>query len=210
MSTEERGILLVVSSPSGAGKTTLCRRLVQEHDQLNFSISYTTRSPRSTEQDGVDYHFVDEARFEELVVAGQFAEWAHVHDHRYGTARDTVEQTLSRGEDLVFDIDWQGGLQLRDRYPEETVLVFVLPPSMMVLAQRLRGRGTDAAEVVARRLSRATEELRQHTAYHYLLPNDDLERAYASFRAIYHAAHFSGPRKAYLAEALLSEETARS
>ena len=142
MNTKERGILLVVSSPSGAGKTTLCRRLVQEHAPLSFSISYTTRGPRSTEQDGVDYHFVDEARFEEMVAADQFAEWAHVHDHRYGTARDTVEQTIARGEDLVFDIDWQGGLQLRDRYPEETVLVFVLPPSMKVLGQRLRGRGT--------------------------------------------------------------------
>jgi guanylate kinase len=199
----ERGILLVVSSPSGAGKTTLCRRLVQEHERLNFSISYTTRGPRSTERDGVDYHFVDEAQFGELVANHRFAEWAHVHDHRYGTARASVDEALARGEDLVFDIDWQGGLQLRDRYPEETVLVFVLPPSMAVLADRLRGRGTDAEDVVARRLARAKEELRQYSEYHYLLPNDDLELAYASFQAIYHAAHFAVQRKAHLAEELL-------
>lgn len=200
-----RGLLLVVSSPSGGGKTTLCHRLVREAPPgaLGVSISYTTRAPRGNEQDGVDYHFVDDETFDAMVDEDRFAEWARVHDRRYGTSRETVETALADGRDLLFDIDWQGGYQLRDRYPDDSVLVFVLPPSMTELARRLRGRGTDAPEAIQRRLEVAREELARYVRYDYLLVNDDLDRAYDDFRSIYRAAQLERPRQEGLARALL-------
>lgn len=203
VSAKQRGVMLVVSSPSGAGKSTLCHRLLGEFSGITFSVSYTTRPPRGREQDGVDYHFVDEGTFDKMVGQGAFAEWAHVHDHRYGTTVTTVERHLGRGEDLLFDIDWQGALQLRDKFPADTVLVFILPPSLDELARRLRGRGTDAADVVDRRLARAREEMSHYAAYHYLLVNDELEQAYQGLRAIYLAARLATERCAAQAEALL-------
>lgn len=193
----ERGILLVVSAPSGAGKTTLCHRLVQESDRLGFSISYTTRQPRGAETHGVDYYFVDGATFEQMVEQDRLAEWAWVHDHRYGTSRESVEQALAAGRDLVFDIDWQGAAQLRTRYPDDTVTVFVLPPSMDELERRLRGRGTDSEEVIARRLEAATEELEQVDQFEFVVVNDTLERAYDDLRAVYRAAHLGQKRQAF-------------
>jgi guanylate kinase len=204
-SRRTRGLLLVVSSPSGAGKTTLCRRLMNEFSDVTFSVSYTTRPRRANEVNGVDYHFVDEARFQEMVDGQEFAEWARVHDHRYGTARSTIEENLTGGRDLLFDVDWQGATSLHGKYPDDTVMVFVLPPSLGELASRLRRRGTDAREVVERRLAKAKEELGHYGEYQFLLPNDDLERAYGGLRAIYLAAHLSRERQAFRALELLEE-----
>jgi guanylate kinase len=199
----ERGVLLVVSAPSGAGKTTLCHRLVQEFDRLGFSISYTTRQPRGAEKNGVDYHFVDGATFEQMVEQDRLAEWAWVHDHRYGTSRESVEQALAAGRDLIFDIDWQGAVQLQTRYPDDVVTVFVVPPSMDELERRLRGRGTDSEEVIARRLEAATEELEQVVQFEFVVLNDALEQAYDDLRAVYRAAHLGQKRQAFRVSRLL-------
>jgi guanylate kinase len=182
---KEGGLLLVVSSPSGAGKTTLCRRLMAEHPELRFSISYTTRAPRSGEVDGRDYHFVSDSVFDEMVREGAFAEWAHVFGRRYGTALRTVREALREGRAVLFDIDYQGAERLAAQFPAEARLVFILPPSLAVLAQRLRGRGTDAPEVIEQRLRKACEELSHYRLYHYLVVNDELARAYAELAAIY-------------------------
>ena len=199
------GVLLVVSAPSGTGKTTLCRRLVDEFEQLSFSISYTTRPLRGSEQQGVDYHFVDDETFSAMVQQDQFAEWAPVHDHRYGTSRATVEQALAAGRDLVFDIDYQGGNQLMARYAEQTASIFVLPPSMEELSRRLRHRGTDLEDVVRRRLHKASEELLHYADYHYLVVNDTLERAYSDVRSVYRARQLTCRRQAHLAQELISQ-----
>jgi guanylate kinase len=202
--TRARGILLVVSSPSGAGKTTLCHRLMADYP-VTFSVSYTTRPRRNNEVEGVDYHFVDDETFSVMVRDNAFAEWARVHGHRYGTSRATVLENLSQGRDLLFDIDWQGAQQLNTKYPDETVMVFVLPPSLEDLAYRLRHRGTDAPDVVERRLAKAKEELGHYGEYHYLVYNQDLEQAYSDLRAIYLAAHLTQKRLAYRALHLLEE-----
>jgi guanylate kinase len=199
------GILLVVSSPSGAGKTTLCLRLISNHPRITFSVSTTTRPRRSTEQEGVHYHFVDEARFAAMIDGGHFAEWAEVHGHRYGTARATIEQNLAAGRDLLFDIDWQGATRLKALYPEETVMVYILPPTLEVLAARLRRRGTETEDVVRRRLAKALDELGHYREYDFLILNDDLDRAEGDLEAVYRSAHLARPRTAPLAEALLVE-----
>ena len=199
------GILLVVSAPSGTGKTTLCRRLVEEFPDIAFSISYTTRPLRGAEEDGVDYHFVSDEIFSSMVEQERFAEWAPVHDHRYGTSKETVEQALSEGKDLVFDIDYQGGNQLIAGYGDNTAAIFVLPPSMEELARRLRARGTDAADVVDRRLHKALEELAHFADYHYLVVNDDLDVAYRDVRSIYRTHLMSCRRQAHLVRRLLEQ-----
>ncbi len=181
----ERGLLIVLSSPSGAGKTTLARRLRDEFDSLGFSVSLTTRSPREGEVDGVDYSFVDRAAFERLIEARGLAEWAEVHGNCYGTSRAAVDDALARGHDTLFDIDWQGGRALSAQWPAEVLKIFVLPPSLAVLEARLRGRGTDDAHVIERRLRRAVDEMQHYPEYDHLVVNDDLEHAYATLRAIY-------------------------
>ncbi|HEX6839848.1 MAG TPA: guanylate kinase, partial [Polyangia bacterium] len=143
-----RGLLIVVSSPSGAGKTTLCHRLIEEFPEVMFSVSYTTRPKRRGEEEGVDYHFVDEAAFDKMIVAGDFAEWAEVHGHRYGTTVNAVREALEGGRHVLFDIDYQGGRQLKAKFEKEAVLVFVLPPSLDELERRLRKRATDAPDVI--------------------------------------------------------------
>ncbi|RMH00501.1 MAG: guanylate kinase [Deltaproteobacteria bacterium] len=185
MSSSSRGVLLVVSSPSGAGKTTLCRRLRGEFPNLAFSVSYTTRKPRSGEVDGKDYHFVDKDTFQEMIARDEFAEYAMVHGNLYGTSVAAIERALSAGRDVLFDVDYQGGEMLRKRFGEEVVLVFILPPSIAELERRLRARGTDDEATIARRLRVAREELRHYHEYDYLVMNDDLERAYDALRAIY-------------------------
>jgi guanylate kinase len=180
-----RGILVIISSPSGAGKTTLARRLLAEFSQLEFSVSYTTRSPRKGERDGVDYHFVDSETFDRMVAEGAFAEWAQVHGNRYGTAREVVERALDEQRDVVFDVDWQGGRRLSARWPDDALTVFVLPPDLATLEQRLRSRATDSEAVIQSRLAKAIEELTHHGEYDHRIVNDDLLRAYRLLRAIY-------------------------
>jgi guanylate kinase len=180
-----QGLLLVVSSPSGAGKTTLSRRLLARHRELHFSISYTTRPRRPREQDGVDYHFVSDTRFDEMIAESAFAEWNVVHGRRYGTALSTVRCALAAGEQVLLDIDYQGALKLASEFPSGARLVYILPPSMRTLETRLRGRGTDAESVIEQRLRKAREELRFYSRYHYLVVNDDVERAYSELEAIY-------------------------
>jgi guanylate kinase len=208
MSIVRRGILLVISSPSGAGKTTLTRRLAAAHS-LCFSVSYTTRQPRPGEVEGVDYHFVDGPTFDRMVASGEFAEHALVHGNRYGTSITTVNRAVEQGMDCLFDIDFQGGRQIRRQWPEDSVLVFILPPSLKELERRLRQRATDAPEVIERRLRTAQDELRHYAEYDYLVVNDDLEKAFAELSAIYTAARCARPRSAPHARGLLAEVAAR-
>jgi guanylate kinase len=179
------GLLLVLSAPSGAGKTTLAHRLQARRPEAVFSVSATTRAPRGAERDGVDYHFVGPVRFDELVASGAFAEWAEVHGHRYGTLRSTVEEALAAGRIALFDIDVQGGEKIAAGWPDRTATVLVLPPSPEELARRLRGRSTDSDEVIARRLAVARAEvLRGLRSYRYVLVNDELDRTVRCLDAI--------------------------
>jgi guanylate kinase len=182
---------VIVSSPSGAGKTTLTRRLLAEHGpRLEFSVSYTTREKRPGEVDGRDYHFVSHDKFQEMVERGEFAEHAFVHGNRYGTAQEPVEAALARGNDVIFDVDWQGGAALSARWPKDSLKIFILPPDLTTLASRLRQRATDAPEIIERRLQKAIEELEHYPEYQHLIVNDDLERAYAVLRAVYLTRRF--------------------
>jgi guanylate kinase len=203
-----RGILMVVSSPSGAGKTTLAHLLAQ-NERLEFSVSYTTRAPRAGERDGVDYKFVTEDEFSRMIARSEFAEWAVVHGNRYGTAVHTVNRALEDGKDYLFDIDWQGGAQLRRQWPEESVLVFILPPSMAELERRLRRRATDSPEAIARRLAVATRELEHFAQYDYLVVNDNLETALKELSSIYVAARCARGRRGHYGQMLLSEARSR-
>lgn len=204
MSNKHRGILFVVSSPSGAGKTTLCTRLRGEFEQLRFSVSYTTRAPRPGEVDGREYHFVDNAVFTEMVAADEFAEYALVHGNTYGTSATLVSEALASGVDLLFDIDYQGGRQLKAKFPGDVVLVFVLPPSLAELERRLRSRNTDALDVIERRLRVARDELKRYVEYDYIIVNDDLDRAYDLLRSVYVAETVRCARQRAAAEAVLS------
>jgi guanylate kinase len=179
------GLLLVLSAPSGAGKTTLARRLQALRPEAVFSVSATTRAPRGAERDGVDYHFVSPERFAELLAAGAFAEWAEVHGHRYGTLRRTVEEALAAGRLALFDIDVQGGELIKAGWPERAATVLVLPPSPEELDRRLRARSTDSEATIARRLAVARAEVvRGLRSYRYVVVNDDLERAVGALDAI--------------------------
>lgn len=200
-----KALLLVVSSPSGAGKTTLTRMLMKEFPDITFSISYTTRPPREGERDGVDYHFVDEATFEAMVERDEFAEWAKVHGFRYGTADETIRESLAAGRSILFDIDYQGGRQLKTRYPNESLMVFILPPDLMTLSERLHRRATDDEAVIQRRLAKAVVELGHYHAYEYLIINEDLHAAYEELRAVYLAARCRWDRQSDAAEALIRQ-----
>ncbi len=187
MSSDRPGILLAVSSPSGAGKTTLCTRLRAEFPDLGFSVSYTTRAPRAGEVDGREYHFVSTERFDEMNYGGEFAESARVHGNMYATAIKQVESAVATGRDLLFDIDFQGAQQLTSHHVFERFItrVFILPPSLEELEQRLRKRATDADEVIERRLRMARMELAHYHEYEYVIVNDDIDRAYDALRAVY-------------------------
>lgn len=187
-------LLLILSAPSGTGKTTLARRLVRGHPGAIFSVSYTTRKPRGQERDGVDYHFVDEARFAAMAAAGEFVEHAQVHGHRYGTPRATVDEARAKGALAVFDIDVQGGEAIRARHPE-AVRVLILPPSLEELERRLRTRSTDDDATVRRRLEAARREILRARSYEYWVVNDDLERAAGDLEAIVRAER-TGEREA--------------
>jgi guanylate kinase len=176
-----RGVLFVLSSPSGAGKSTISRMLLESDRTLRMSVSVTTRPIRPGEQDGVDYHFADLARFKEMVAAGEFLEWAHVFGHRYGTPAKPVDDILASGNDVLFDIDWQGAQQLHQLAGGDVVRVFILPPSMEELERRLRARATDSDEVITARMARAASEIGHWDGYDYVLVNDD---AHACFRRV--------------------------
>lgn len=199
-----RGILVIISSPSGAGKTTLARRLIAEFPAIEFSVSYTTRKPRPNERDGVDYWFVDDAQFDAMVKRNELAEWAWVHGNRYGTANAAVERALVSGHDVVFDVDGQGGRSLAARWPQDALRVFILPPDLSTLADRLRRRATDDEDVIRRRLDKAIAELAYHREYEHRIINDDLDAAYATLRAIY-LVRRNGADKHPDAAALLDE-----
>jgi guanylate kinase len=208
MSYPRRGILLVISSPSGAGKTTLARQLAEKYG-LHFSVSYTTRPPRAGETNGKDYHFIGDAEFSRMVSAREFAEWAYVHGQRYGTAIATVNKAIEEGVDCIFDIDYQGGQQIRQQWRDDSILCFILPPSMAELERRLRQRATDSAEAIERRLATAHKELKHYSEYDYLVVNDQLERALTDLSAIFVAARCARSRNEPLAQALLAEAAAR-
>jgi len=181
-------LLLILSAPSGTGKTTLARRLVAANPGAIFSVSYTTRAPRGSEQDGIDYHFVSEQRFQEMIALGAFVEWAHVHGHHYGTPKAVIAEAEARGALAVFDIDVQGGESIKKQHPE-AVRALVLPPSLAELERRLRARSTDDDATVRRRLHAARIEIRLalSAGYEYWVINDHLERAYADLEAIVRA-----------------------
>jgi len=203
-----RGILVVISSPSGAGKTTLAHRLA-EQERLEFSVSYTTRMPRPGETDGVDYKFITEDEFSNMVERNEFAEWAMVHGSRYGTAIHTVNRALEDGKDYLFDVDYQGGAQIRRQWPGESVLVFILPPSMAELERRLRRRATDSPEAIDRRLATAKRELEHFAEYDYLVVNDNLDTALKELQSIYVAARCTRARREHYGRELLTEAQSR-
>jgi len=184
---QQEGLLIVISAPSGAGKTTLCNALVSRFPALKESISYTTRQPRQGEQDGVDYHFVSVERFKQMIAENGFAEWAEVHGNFYGTAIATLEQARIDGIDILLDIDCQGARILKDR-GINGLFVFVLPPSMAELRRRLESRSSDAREVIERRIARATEEIREARWYDYIVVNDRLDEAHEALASIVTAA----------------------
>ena len=182
-----RGVLLIVASPSGAGKTSLCRRLMADHGGLELSVSMTTRPVRPGEQPGRDYHFVDEAEFQRLVDADAFLEWANVHGNLYGSPRAPVDRALAEGRDVLFDIDWQGAREVARRCKEDAVRVFILPPSLEELRRRLVTRSQDAEDVIDRRIRNAKGEIEHADEFDYVLVNDDFDRSYAELAHIYHA-----------------------
>ncbi|WP_375744032.1 guanylate kinase [Corallococcus interemptor] len=178
------GLLLVLSAPSGAGKTTLAHRLLKEMPDGIFSTSVTTRRPRGKEQEGVDYHFVGVAAFQEKIEKGEFVEWAEVHGHFYGSPQSVVDEARTRRGSAIFDIDVQGGQAIKRKHPD-AVLIFVLPPSMEELERRLRDRQTDSDETIRRRMLAARSEIERGIAsYDYIVVNDDFERAYQELRSV--------------------------
>lgn len=204
-----RGLMLLISSPSGAGKTSLSRRLVADHADLELSISATTRAPRPGEEDGREYHFVDRAKFDAMVAADEFLEWAHVHEHRYGTPREPVMAALADGRDVLFDIDWQGSAAISREAPDDVVRVFILPPSMAELSRRLHARAQDHEDVIQRRLGRAYDEIPHWSSYDYVILNEDYDRAYAEIAHIYHAERLRQTRNPWvkgLVDGLLEEK----
>jgi guanylate kinase len=182
-----RGLMLLISSPSGAGKTSLSRRLVADHPELDLSVSATTRAPRPGEEDGREYHFVERGGFDAMIASGEFLEWAHVHEHRYGTPRGPVMAALAAGRDVLFDIDWQGAAAISREAPGDVVRVFILPPSMAELSRRLHARAQDHEDVIQRRLGRAYDEIPHWESYDYVIVNEDYDRAYSELAHIYHA-----------------------
>jgi guanylate kinase len=189
-----QGAVFIVSAPSGAGKTSLLRALIPSDPRLRLSVSHTTRPPRPGEHDGVHYHFVDRERFERMVAEGAFLEHAQVFDNLYGTAESTVRQLRDAGHDVVLEIDWQGARQVRARFPD-AIGLFIVPPSVAALRERLGGRGQDSAEIIERRMRDARSELSHYGEYDYLVVNDQFERALEDLRAIVAAERLRRPRQ---------------
>ena len=195
-------VMLILSSPSGAGKTTMCRKLLAEFPDIRFSVSHTTRPKRATETDGRDYHFVSAETFAAMLKQDAFAEWAAVHGERYGTSRHEIEVARNASRGILFDVDFQGARQIRASYPE-ALAVFILPPSLEELERRLRTRASDDEAVLVRRFAAAREEIASYGLFDYLVVNDDLDRAYGQIRSIVQSERCRRARLAPVAEALL-------
>lgn len=200
MEVQRRGLMLVLSSPSGAGKTTISRALLEQDPNLTLSVSATTRPKRPGERDGVDYHFVAEAHFKEMVAAGDLLEHAVVFGNWYGTPREPVEQALEEGRDVLFDLDWQGTQQISSRMAKDLVRVFILPPSHEELERRLRTRALDPEEVVQERMAKASDEMSHWDAYDYIIVNREFDRSAAEVRAILTAERLRRERQIGLNE----------
>jgi guanylate kinase len=190
-----RGVMLVLSSPSGAGKTTLSRRLLQADPDVELSVSVTTRRQRPGEIEGRDYHFIDRTRFDAMVEKGELLEWAQVFGHCYGTPRAPAEAALARGRDMLFDIDWQGTQQLREKADRDLVSIFVLPPSIPDLERRLRSRAQDSDEVIHARMAKAADEMSHWAEYDYVVINTDIAYAFAEVRSILAAERLKRERQ---------------
>jgi len=198
--TQRRGLLLLVSSPAGAGKTSLSRRLVADHADMTLSISWTTRAARPGEEEGREYFFVDRAGFEAKIAEGGFLEWAEVNGNLYGTPGGAVMEALLDGKDVLFDIDWQGAKQIAEKAPDDSVRVFILPPSWEDLSRRLHARAQDSEEVIAQRLELGKEEIAHWGLYDYVIVNKNFDRAYADLGHIYRAERMKPGRNTWLPE----------
>jgi guanylate kinase len=195
-----RGLMLVLSSPSGAGKTTLSRRLLKDDGGVELSVSVTTRKPRPGEIDGKDYHFIDRVRYDAMVEKRELLEWAEVFGNCYGTPRAAVEQALRKSRDILFDVDWQGTQQLREAAHSDLVSVFILPPSVGELERRLRERAQDSDDVIHARMSKAADEMSHYDEYNYVIINRDIDVAFAELRAILQAERLKRERQIGLSE----------
>ncbi len=184
---KQKGRVFVVSAPSGAGKTTLCRRILDKFDFLSYSISHTTRLPRNGEENGVDYFFITKDEFEEKIRSGFWAEWANVHDNLYGTSLEFIKEKIQNGSSLLLDIDVQGAKQIKAAIPD-AITIFIMPPSFEILEQRLRARGTDSEEVIQKRLVNAEKEINAKEFYDFSIVNDDLDKAVEEFAEIIEGA----------------------
>jgi guanylate kinase len=198
------GNLFIVCAPSGAGKTTLVDALLEREPEIRLSISYTTRAPREGERDGVDYHFVDKARFEAMIAAGDFLEHALVHGNYYGTSRKWIERELSGDHDVLLEIDWQGAAQVRKIFPQ-LLGMFILPPSIAELRRRLQGRGKDAPETIERRIAGAREEISHVLEFEYIIVNDRFEQALEDMRSVVRAARATRARQSIRLAKLIDE-----
>lgn len=190
-----RGLMLVISSPSGAGKSTIARNILEADQSMRLSVSVTTRQRRPSEIEGVHYHFVSLKEFERLRSSDSLLEWAEVHGNFYGTPREPAENAMAAGEDMLFDIDWQGAQQLQEKMPADVVSVFILPPTMAELQARLNRRAEDSAAVIATRLTNARAEIAHWREYDYVVVNDDLNRAFGAVRAIVEAERLRRDRR---------------
>lgn len=202
MATEisRRGLALVLSSPSGAGKSTISRELLAREPEMTMSVSATTRSPRSGEVDGKDYHFISVEKYKELEAEGGFLEHAKVFDNYYGTPAKPVEDALGAGRDILFDIDWQGTQQVEAKMRHDLVRIFILPPSSAELERRLRGRAQDPEEVILKRMSKASDEMSHWSEYDYIVVNHDVDKSVAQVQAILHAERLKRERQVGLPE----------
>jgi guanylate kinase len=192
---KRRGLMFVLSSPSGAGKTTISRMLLAADPTIKLSVSVTTRPPRPGEIDGVHYHFVDDAEFDRMVEEDDFYEWAHVFGYRYGTPKGHIRAGLKEGQDFLFDIDWQGTQQLYQKDRQDVVSVFILPPSFEELRRRLEARAQDSEEVIAGRMERARGEISHWAEYEYVVINDDVDKCFVKVREILHAERMERTRQ---------------